>query len=57
MRGAIEDIARSVTLLWIGCRRDNGFAVRPRGDLECGRLVRGWRYLIMTRSGGGSSVS
>lgn len=39
---AIEDIAQSVTLLWIGCRRDNGFAVRLEGDFRnVVRFVRG----------------
>ena len=39
---AIEDIAQSVTLLWIGCRRDNGFAVRLKGDFRNAvRFVRG----------------
>ena len=39
---AIEDIAQSVTLLWIGCRRDNGFAVRLEVDFRnVVRFVRG----------------
>ena len=39
---AIEDIAQGVTLLWIGCRRDNGFAVRLEGDFRNAvRFVRG----------------
>ena len=55
---AIEDIAQSVTLLWIGCRRDNGFAVRLKGDFRNAvRFVRGCKIFDYDFVAAGSSVS
>lgn len=42
MRVPSKTSLKSVTLLWIGCRRDNGFAVRLEGDFRnVVRFVRG----------------